>query len=98
RLRLDESALTGESVPVSRAAAEEASAGTVVVSGRACGVVLRTGADSSLGRIAALVAAARPGPTPLQRRLTVLGRWLGAAVVVLSTVVFGLGVLAGRPP
>src|SRR5690606_16839699 len=40
----------------------------------------------------------RPGPTPLQRRLAVLGRWLGAVVVVLSTVVFGLGLLAGRPP
>jgi Ca2+-transporting ATPase len=98
RLRLDESALTGESVPVSRDVAEVANAGTVVVSGRAAGIVVRTGPDSSLGRIAALVAAARPGPTPLQRRLTVLGRWLGVAVVALSTVVFGLGVLSGQPP
>jgi Ca2+-transporting ATPase len=97
-LRLDESALTGESVPVSREVADEASAGTVVVAGRAAGVVIATGPDSSLGRIAALVASARPGPTPLQRRLTVFGRWLGAAVVLLSTVVFGLGLLAGRPP
>lgn len=98
RLRLDESLLTGESVPVDRDVGEEASAGTVVVSGRADAVVVRTGADSSLGRIAALVAGERPGPTPLQRRLAVFGRWLGMAVVVLSTVVFGLGVLAGREP
>ncbi|MBX6748064.1 MAG: cation-transporting P-type ATPase [Micromonosporaceae bacterium] len=98
RFQVDESALTGESVPVARGVGDEASAGTVVVAGRATGVVVRTGPDSCLGRIAALVASARPGPTPLQRRLTVLGRWLGAAVVVLSTVVFGLGLLAGRPP
>ena len=98
RLQLDESALTGESVPVSRGVGDEASAGTVVVAGRATGIVVRTGPDSCLGRIAALVAGARPGPTPLQRRLAVLGRWLGAAVVLLSTVVFGLGLLAGRPP
>jgi len=98
RLQLDESALTGESVPVSRGGDDEASAGTVVVAGRATGVVVRTGPDSCLGRIAALVANARPGPTPLQRRLAILGRWLGAAVVLLSTVVFGLGLLAGRPP
>jgi P-type Ca2+ transporter type 2C len=97
-LRIDESALTGESVPVGRDVADEASAGTVVVSGRATGIVVRTGPDSSLGRIAALVASARPGPTPLQRRLAVLGRWIGLAVVVLSTVVFGLGLLAGQPP
>jgi Ca2+-transporting ATPase len=97
-LRVDESALTGESVPVGRDAADEASAGTVVVSGRATGIVVRTGPDSSLGRIAALVATAQPGPTPLQRRLAVLGRWIGLAVVVLSTVVFALGLLAGQPP
>src|SRR5262245_46433043 len=48
RLRLDESAITGESVPVERAAGEEAQAGTVVVVGRAVGVVTRTGADSGL--------------------------------------------------
>ncbi|WP_213455430.1 cation-translocating P-type ATPase [Rhizomonospora bruguierae] len=97
RLRLDESALTGESVPVARRAGDEAAAGTVLLTGRGAGVVVRTGAASALGRIAALVAGARPGPTPLQRRLVGLGRVLGAVVVVLSAVVFTLGVLNGRP-
>jgi Ca2+-transporting ATPase len=97
RLQLDESALTGESVPVGRAAGEDAAAGTVVVTGRAEGTVARTGADSALGRIAAMVAAARPGPTPLQRRLAGLGRFLGIAAVGLSALVAVLGLLAGRP-
>ncbi|SCL34006.1 Ca2+-transporting ATPase [Micromonospora nigra] len=97
RLHLDESALTGESVPVGRGADEEASAGTVVTTGRATGTVVRTGAASALGRISALVAATRPAATPLQRRLAALGRLLGLAAVALSGLVFVVGVVGGRP-
>ncbi|MCZ7417963.1 cation-transporting P-type ATPase [Verrucosispora sp. WMMA2121] len=97
RLHLDESALTGESVPVSRAAGEEASAGTVVTTGRAVGTVVRTGATSALGRIATLAASTRPTATPLQRRLASLGRILGVVAVVLSGLVFAVGVFSGRP-
>ncbi|MEE3921452.1 hypothetical protein V2I01_33990 [Micromonospora sp. BRA006-A] len=57
----------------------------------------RTGAASALGRISALVAATRPAPTPLQRRLSSLGRVLGLTAVVLSGLVFAIGVLDGRP-
>ncbi|GIJ79360.1 Ca2+-transporting ATPase [Micromonospora phaseoli] len=97
RLHLDESALTGESVPVTRAAGEEASAGTVVTTGRAAGTVVRTGTASALGRIATLAATTRPTATPLQRRLAGLGRVLGLAAVLLSGLVFVVGVLSGRP-
>jgi Ca2+-transporting ATPase len=97
RLRLDESTLTGESVRVSRSAGDEVHAGTVVVDGRGDGVVTRVGAASALGRIAALVASTRPGPTPLQRRLAHLGRMLGAIVVGLSVLVMVIGLLNGRP-
>jgi Ca2+-transporting ATPase len=97
RLQLDESALTGESVPVGRGEGDEAYAGTVVVTGRAAGTVVRTGTDSALGRITALVAATRPGPTPLQRRLASLGRVLGAIAVALSALIFALGVIRGQP-
>ncbi|HET9516115.1 MAG TPA: cation-transporting P-type ATPase [Actinoplanes sp.] len=97
RVQVDESALTGESVAVHRDAGDELFAGTVLVTGRAAGRVVRTGAASALGRITALVTATRPGPTPLQRRLAGLGRVLGATAVALSAVVFALGLLAGRP-
>jgi P-type Ca2+ transporter type 2C len=97
RVSVDESALTGESVPVAKPADDEMSAGTVLTTGRATGVVVRTGASSALGRISALVAATKPAPTPLQRRLARLGRVLGVAAVAVSGIVFALGVLAGQP-
>ncbi|MEV0808498.1 cation-transporting P-type ATPase [Micromonospora sp. NPDC050200] len=97
RLHLDESALTGEAVPVGRAAGGEALAGTVVTTGRGAGAVVRTGQASALGRISALVAGTRPAATPLQRRLAGLGRLLGLVAVVLSALVFVLGAVGGRP-
>jgi Ca2+-transporting ATPase len=68
-----------------------------VVTGHGTGVVLRTGPASALGRISALVANTRPGPTPLQRRLTGLGRALAITAVALSALVFAVGLLSGRP-
>lgn len=97
RLQLDESALSGESVPVGRTVGQEALAGTVVTTGRADGTVLRTGPASALGRISALVAGTRPTATPLQRRLSALGRTLGLVAVALSGLVFAIGVISGRP-
>ncbi|MDG4838216.1 cation-transporting P-type ATPase [Micromonospora sp. WMMD967] len=97
RLHLDESALTGESVTAGRTPGEEALAGTVVTTGRAAGTVLRTGAVSALGRISALMAGTRPTTTPLQRRLSALGRVLGLVAVALSGLVFAIGVVGGRP-
>jgi Ca2+-transporting ATPase len=102
-LRVDEAALTGESVPVSKrvdgdpAGAGGLFAGTVVATGRATAEVTRTGPDSALGRIAALVAAQPYRPTPLQRRLTGLGRLLAAVAAALSGVVLLAGVLRGLP-
>ena len=101
-LLMDESALTGESVPVDKAAVRQdsagdvVSAGTVVVRGRGRAVVTATGAASSMGRVAALMGA-RPGLTPLQRRLVGLGRGLAIAAVVLCAVVLALGLVRGQP-
>ncbi|MFV2020680.1 HAD-IC family P-type ATPase [Micromonospora sp. LOL_023] len=97
RLQCDESTLTGESVPVRRGEGDPAHAGTVVVTGRATGVVTRTGADSALGRVAALMRDTRPGQTPLQRRLNRLGRLLGLTAVLLSGLVFLIGLGGGQP-
>ncbi|MEU4427087.1 cation-transporting P-type ATPase [Actinoplanes sp. NPDC024001] len=97
RATFDESALTGESVPVHREVTETAGAGTVLAGGRAAGTVLATGSASALGRISDLVARTRPGPTPLQRRISALGRILGVTAVVVSSLVFAAGVLSGQP-
>ena len=71
-------------------------AGTTVTRGRGLVLVRRTGSSSALGGIAALVAGTRSRPTPLQRRLSVLGAQLSVAVVVLSAVVLVVGLARGR--
>ncbi len=96
-LQIDESAMTGESVPVGRSVGDDVLAGTVLTKGRAVATVSRTGAESGLGKIAALIASAGVRPTPLQQRLKRLSHVLVGIVVALCVVVFGLGVLRGEP-
>jgi len=94
-LEVDEAAMTGESVPVPRVAAEDLLAGTVVTRGRGWGTVTRTGAQSGLGRIATLIAATGTRPTPLQRRLSRLSRELVAVTLALSALVWVMAVVRG---
>ena len=94
-VEVDESAMTGESVPVARAVGEELLAGTVVTRGRGRGIVLRTGTGSALGQIAALVGG-RVRPTPLQRRLGALSRQLVIVTGALCAVVLVLAVAQGE--
>ncbi|MQA79656.1 MAG: HAD-IC family P-type ATPase [Streptosporangiales bacterium] len=100
-LRVDEAALTGESMPVDKYLSDgdqgEVLAGTVVTGGRGRGVVTRTGLDSALGKIVALVAGQPRQATPLQRRLAGLGRTLGVAAVALSGLVLVAGLVRGLP-
>ena len=96
---VDESALTGESVPVEKTPEGEddvVSAGTVVTTGRGRAVVTATGAASAMGRIATLVGE-RQGLTPLQRRLVGIGRVLAVAAVALCAIVLAIGLVKGQP-
>ncbi len=101
-LLVDESALTGESVPVDKAPAgledsgDLVSAGTVVVRGRGQATVTAIGEASAMGRVAALMATGLT-LTPLQRRLVGVGRILAGAAVVLCAVVAALGLAQGQP-
>jgi P-type Ca2+ transporter type 2C len=94
-LAADESAVTGESFGVAKRVGELVLAGTTLTRGRGRAVVTATGAGSTLGRIAGLVASATPGPTPLQRRLTRLGQQLTAAAVTAAGVVMALSLARG---
>ena len=96
-LEVDESPVTGESLAVPRRQDEELLAATRVTRGRGVVVLTRTGAESSLGRIATLIVGVGARPTPLQRRLTRLSRTLVVVVVALTVLVVGLGVAQGRP-
>lgn len=104
RLQVDESAPTGESIPVEVAVDSRAGepsdevevyVGTVVTTGRGCGVVTRTGPSSALGKIAGVLSAQRPRPTLLQRRLAELSRTLSIVVLVLSALVALSGLARG---
>jgi magnesium-transporting ATPase (P-type) len=102
-LRTEEAALTGESVPADKGTdMVPASAtvgdrenmtfsGTMVVSGRATGVVVATGSDTELGRINQLLASVSPLETPLLRQIKTFGYGITAAIGVISVLIFAYG-------
>ncbi|MBX3047314.1 MAG: cation-translocating P-type ATPase [Anaerolineales bacterium] len=108
-LRVEEAALTGESVPVEKSAGRLEKAdvglgdrvnttfmGTLVSYGRGSGIVVNTGMRTQVGLIAEMLQSVHHEPTPLQRRLEELGRWLGWAALIICAAVFGVGLLRGQ--
>ncbi len=109
-LTIDESILTGESVPAEKTtdpiAIEQlalgdqrnmAFSGTTVANGRAIGVVIATGMHTEMGHIAELVAGEAQARTPLQQRLAVFGRQVVIVVLLLCAVLFAAGMMFGEP-
>ena len=105
-LRIEEAALTGESVPVDKSPAPVAAeaplgdrnsvafSGTLVAVGRGAGVVVATGADTEIGRVSALVGAVETLRTPLLRQMDGFARRLTVVILGLSAAVFAFAVLA----
>ncbi|MEX1102607.1 MAG: HAD-IC family P-type ATPase, partial [Dehalococcoidia bacterium] len=110
-LEADESALTGESLPV-RKGTEALEAGTlvpgdqlnmgfaatVITRGRGRGIVVRTGAETELGRIATAVREIGQTRAPLQDTMKRFGQRVGLVILLLTAVVAGVGLLRGMPP
>jgi len=105
-LKIDESALTGESVPVEKDASvildsdaklgdriNLASMGTVVTYGRGVGVVYATGMDTEMGKIATMLNETDEGSTPLQGKLNAMAKTLGIVCIVTCAFVFFIGFL-----
>ncbi|MBU7461236.1 MULTISPECIES: cation-translocating P-type ATPase [Lactiplantibacillus] len=108
-LKVEESTLTGESVPVEKQAEMVADGelpigdrlnmaymNSNVTYGRATGIVVATGMQTEVGRIAGMIEAADETTTPLQANLTQLGKSLTILILVIAAVVFGIGMLRGQ--
>ena len=107
-LKIDEAALTGESVPVEKDAsavlAEDASLGdrvncgymgTVITYGRGRGIITETGMQTQMGNIAGMLNDTPDESTPLQKKLDSLGKVLGIVCLAICVVIFLLGLLHG---
>jgi P-type Ca2+ transporter type 2C len=103
-----EASLTGESVPVNKTShpiredevplADRINMvymGTSVVSGKARAIVVSTGMQTELGRIADMIQEIQEDSTPLQKRLEQFGKWIVVLCLVLVAMVFILGYLRG---
>lgn len=110
-LRIEEAALTGESVPVQKDAAHTlekdiplgdrkntAFMGTLVNYGRGKGIVVSTGMHTQIGLIAKMLQSVEEEETPLQKRLEQLGKTLGWACLAICALVFVVGWLRGYKP
>ena len=108
-LSCDESMLTGESVAVPKAACREENPelrpdradfvymGTTAVSGRGKARILATGMESQMGKIAGMLQEIPDEPTPLQKRLDSLGKYIAAGCLIVCAVVAAAGLLRGEP-
>lgn len=108
KLQADESALTGESLPVRKhvdPVAPDATllerpnivyGGTSLTRGTGSGLVVATGMDTEFGRIFDQVSTARPQQTPLEKRLDALGKRLVWLVLLMAVLLAVIGVLTGR--
>jgi Ca2+-transporting ATPase len=91
---LDESILTGESVPIDKRDGDEAFSGTLLVRGKASLDITRTGGSSAMGRLATMLGSIRTGKTPLERRVDQLGRQIARWVLALAGALGLLGIAA----
>ncbi|WP_018144332.1 cation-transporting P-type ATPase [Thioalkalivibrio sp. AKL6] len=102
-MRIDEAALTGESVASEKQTApvepeadlgdrvSMAYSGTLVAFGQGRGVVIGTGADTEIGRISTMIGEVETLTTPLLRQIAQFGRWLSVAIGILAAATFAFG-------
>jgi calcium-translocating P-type ATPase len=97
-LEIDASALTGESVSVSRSEGEMVQSGTGCVGGEAHAIVTATGMATELGRIAALSQRSGRQESPLERQVRRVAWLIACVAVAAGALVLVLGVFAAGLP
>ncbi len=108
-LKVQESSLTGESVPVEKntiAMSEEkvgigdrtnqAFSSSLVTYGRGKGIVVETGMNTEVGKIAGMISNTIETETPLQSKLNQLGKTLGIVAIVICIIIFIVGIAIGK--
>lgn len=108
-LSIDESLLTGESIPVEKNALKIKDSlinsydkkssvymGTVATGGRAKAVVYATGMNTEMGHIADMIQNIEDDETPLQKRLSHLGKIIAIGCLAICTIVSITGILRGE--
>ncbi|MGQ9617465.1 MAG: calcium-translocating P-type ATPase, PMCA-type [Candidatus Aminicenantia bacterium] len=111
QLKVNEASLTGESVPVEKFTKTLIEKhlplgdrknmlfkGTAITMGRGKGIVVETGIKTELGKIAELLQSEKEDKTPLQKKLTDLGKKLTIAFLFICGMVFLIGLLRGGEP
>lgn len=97
-VEVDESVLTGESVPVVKQDGDSIAAGTSIVAGLAEARVTATGPQTTFAEIAQLTGGLDRRPTQLQIALARLATWLGLAAIAVAIAVAVIGLIAGQDP
>lgn len=110
-LKSQEAALTGESVPVEKMAeaisANEVGIGdrtnmlfssSLITYGRGKGIVVETGMNTEVGKIAQIINSTEEGTTPLQEKLNKLGKTLGIVALAICAIIFIVGMIYGKEP
>ncbi len=110
-LKVQEASLTGESVPVEKnieAISDEKVgigdrtnmlfASSLITYGRGKGIVVETGMNTEVGKIASIINDTNETETPLQEKLNKLGKTLGIGALIICAVIFVIGLLYGKNP
>lgn len=107
-LKVEEAALTGESVPENKHTEviegevplgdreNMAYSSTLVSYGRGKGIAVETGMDTEVGKIAGMIQSVPDTKTPMQIKIDQLGKFLGIAAIVICAIIFIVGIIQGR--
>jgi len=86
-IMIDESVMTGESVPVEKGIQDEAFSGTLLTRGKGYIEITRTGLASAAGKLAELIGTIKPSPTPLESRMSAFGNQIARWILILAVLV-----------